>query len=267
MNEVVDRERHQISGFGARLRSCRESRGISLIEIADATKISRRFLEAIEEENLEILPAPVFTRGFVREHARYLGLDPDEVVAQYRDAISMAEGEPEEADNPRKDGRRIPGPLARIDRNVLAFVLLLIPLVAVALWVWNENDRSEKSETVKSRPVPAQVMPVASPPVAESTASAPSSSREMTMVLVAMEATWLDLFVDGKPVIYGRIEAGQQREIVAMDRFEFRTIGNSGGLTLIFEGVTLPPLGPKGKTVRDQVFDRSTLARLKEALP
>src|ERR1700737_3781497 len=64
----------ELASFGEELRREREIRGISLKEISDATKISKRFLEAIERNDHKTLPAPVFTRGFVREYSRYLGL-------------------------------------------------------------------------------------------------------------------------------------------------------------------------------------------------
>ena len=73
----------ELASFGEELRREREIRGISLKEIADATKISRRFLEAIERNDHKTLPAPVFTRGFVREYARYLGLNSEEMVSRY----------------------------------------------------------------------------------------------------------------------------------------------------------------------------------------
>src|SRR5713226_10498377 len=73
----------ELASFGEELRREREIRGISLKEIADATKISKRFLEAIERNDHRTLPAPVFTRGFVREYARYLGLNAEEMVSRY----------------------------------------------------------------------------------------------------------------------------------------------------------------------------------------
>src|SRR3954453_18244439 len=73
----------ELASFGEELRREREIRGISLKEIADATKISKRFLDAIERNDHKTLPAPVFTRGFVREYARYLGLSTEEMVNRY----------------------------------------------------------------------------------------------------------------------------------------------------------------------------------------
>jgi cytoskeleton protein RodZ len=70
-----------MAGFGEYLRREREMRGVSLEEISVATKISIRFLQAIENEQLSKLPGGIFSRSFVRTYARYLGLDEERVLA------------------------------------------------------------------------------------------------------------------------------------------------------------------------------------------
>lgn len=67
--------------LGEWLRSTRLRRGFSLAEIERDTRINRLYIEALEEEHFEVLPAPVYTRGFLRSYARILGLDPNEAVA------------------------------------------------------------------------------------------------------------------------------------------------------------------------------------------
>ena len=69
--------------FGSWLRHQREARSVSMREIADNSKISLRYLEALEQDRFDVLPAPVFARGFLREYARVVGLNPDEVVNLY----------------------------------------------------------------------------------------------------------------------------------------------------------------------------------------
>jgi transcriptional regulator with XRE-family HTH domain len=122
----------ELASFGEELRREREIRGISLKEIADATKISKRFLEAIERNDHRTLPAPVFTRGFVREYARYLGLNVDELVTRYNYGAAGDDRIEKSAHLERlvelqTTGREplpkkgIPPPYARIDRNVYIF--------------------------------------------------------------------------------------------------------------------------------------------------
>lgn len=62
--------------LGETLRRARLSKGITFEDAERVTRISRKYLEALEVENFGILPAPVFARGFLRSYADYLGLDP-----------------------------------------------------------------------------------------------------------------------------------------------------------------------------------------------
>ena len=73
---------------GADLKRFRESRGITLRDIASASKIGVRYLEYIEIERVELLPAPVYLRGFVQEYARVVGLDPRPTADSYLTRIA-----------------------------------------------------------------------------------------------------------------------------------------------------------------------------------
>ncbi len=122
--------------FGDELRREREIRGISLREIAEATKVSQRLLEAIENDDYRYLPAPVFTRGFVREYARYLGLDCDEMVSRYvhfthsLDVPAVAD-QPEPLRSDRITAEiPIPRPYARVDKRIWVFIVLLVVFIA-----------------------------------------------------------------------------------------------------------------------------------------
>src|SRR6266568_4897891 len=131
----------ELASFGEELRREREIRGISLKEIADATKISKRFLEAIERNDHRTLPAPVFTRGFVREYAKYLGLSSDEIVNRYNYAAAGDDRIEKSAHldrlvapppPPLKDKQfrpsGIPPWYARIDRNVIVTAIIVAAL-------------------------------------------------------------------------------------------------------------------------------------------
>ncbi len=109
--------------FGEHLKRERELRGVSLEEISAATRISTRFLEAIENDQWDQLPGGVFNRGFIRSIARYLGLDEDNLVAEY----SLGTGATAENRAAAADSSKIPrnwGP---------AIVLTIVVLVIMAL--------------------------------------------------------------------------------------------------------------------------------------
>src|SRR5258708_13309754 len=84
--------------FGERLKHERELREVSPNEIVVATRISLRFLEALENEDWDKLPGGVFNRGFLRAIARFLGLDEEKLLAEY----DLAPGDqPPESSPPR----------------------------------------------------------------------------------------------------------------------------------------------------------------------
>lgn len=69
--------------FGEEIKRERELREISLREISESTKISLRYLEALERNDFESLPGGVFNRGFVRAYSQFIGIDPDKMVDAY----------------------------------------------------------------------------------------------------------------------------------------------------------------------------------------
>ena len=71
------------SDFGARMKRLREERGVSLRQIADATKLSMGALEALERNDISRLPGGIFSRAFVRSYAVEVGLDPEQTVRDF----------------------------------------------------------------------------------------------------------------------------------------------------------------------------------------
>jgi hypothetical protein len=76
-----------VGAFGDKLRKQREQRGIELDAISNTTKISTRMLRALEEEHFDQLPGGVFNKGFVRAYARLVGLNEEEAIADYLEAL------------------------------------------------------------------------------------------------------------------------------------------------------------------------------------
>lgn len=81
--EDVARMVDQLGYTGALLRAVREARGLPLQEVSDTTRISVRYLEAIESDQFDALPSATFVRGYVREMARLLALDEEATVGGY----------------------------------------------------------------------------------------------------------------------------------------------------------------------------------------
>ena len=69
--------------LGSLLSRAREARGLTIEDAERDTRISRRYLQALEAEQFEVIPAPVYARGFLRSYSQYLGLDPQETQALF----------------------------------------------------------------------------------------------------------------------------------------------------------------------------------------
>lgn len=76
--------------LGEKLRRAREERGISISEVAEQTRISPLYLEAIDQDNYKSLPGGIFNKGFVRSYAKYVGIDEQEALQDYSRLIAEA---------------------------------------------------------------------------------------------------------------------------------------------------------------------------------
>lgn len=275
----------ELASFGEELRREREIRGISLKEIADATKISKRFLEAIERNDHKTLPAPVFTRGFVREYARYLGLSSEEMVNRYNfaavgdDRIEQSAHlerltTPQAPPVPRKKPPAIgiPPPYARVDRNVYILIIVVVLLAAVSYWALKHRreSRAASEEHLGNEakavavPPPAKI-PVPQPQPATATAVPQTQQAHPESLLLSLEVSERSVIVleaDGQTVIDDELRRGYHRTIEAKERFRFRTIGNAAGISLTLNDKPVPPLGRDGQVLHDVVFDRDSLLKM-----
>ncbi|MFL6245848.1 MAG: helix-turn-helix domain-containing protein [Thermoanaerobaculia bacterium] len=265
----------ELASFGEELRREREIRGISLKEIADATKISKRFLDALERNDHRTLPAPVFTRGFVREYARYVGLNAEEMVNRYNFAAAnddriekppQVEKYPQTPPRdispkpPRKRG--IPPVYARIDRNLVAAVFIAVALAAVAWWAV-QHRRAEPEVVAEPAATVTSAAPAPGPAVPPKPAVVDDST--LRLAIEVLDNAWVVLEADGKTVVNAEMERGERRTFEANDAFRFRNIGNAAGLKLTLNGAVVPPLGEDGEVIRNRVFDREALEKIRSA--
>jgi len=249
--------------FGEELRRERVVREISLEEISAATKISMRLLKALEASDLPKLPAPTFTRGFIRAYARHLGVDPEEKVNAYLADLAGV--------SPDAPGPKRPRPRSRFWRSRRATagtivggvtgLLLLLGLIAnPERRPFQPRGRSAprpvpatlKHVTVSSEPTPV-IRDEARPaqPAASSSALVPSSGSGVSLVLEFDGGdSWTRLEADGRTVLSGLMRRGESRRFEARDGFRL-TLGNAGAVRVTIDGRSLDRLGGAGQVVRD----------------
>jgi cytoskeletal protein RodZ len=256
-----------MGAFGDRLRREREMRGITLEEITESTKISRRHLEALEGEHFDQLPGGVFNKGFVRAYARFLGIDGDQAVADY----SAASNEQPEAEDKfpleiHEQPKRNLNPRRSHLPLVFAIAALVGVLVGYAFWAKSRPHTNESAagSTQHAPPAAATTAPPANAPVpaAESTtpareataASSPSEPAQaapekpvkpekvFVVQVKAKEDSWVSIVADGKSVMERVLTAEKNKKIKAGKTLILRT-GNAGGIEVTFNGVSLGSLG------------------------
>jgi cytoskeletal protein RodZ len=251
------------SGFGERLRRDRELRGVSREEISAATRIGSRFLEALENEQWEKLPGGVFNRGFLRAAARFLGLDEDDLIAQYDLAITERHSQTEASANSPVP-KRARTPSRRFVLVGLVGTLCGIALLAAGWFAWGWRYPSPQQAASRSD-APASAFPATGQPEASAFNGSNESSggsrtaaltptatpmnaatRALELKVEAGKETAVSVSADGSKVFEGAMIAGQSRTFTAQDAIDI-TADDAGALLLELNGQTLAPLGPPGQ--------------------
>lgn len=126
-----------MSSIGNILRTERETQGRTLTEVSKAVYIKTKYLSALEEENFAAIPGEVYVKGFIRAYASYLGMDGEELVAQYDGPSEsiLLQKETSTAVTEVGKGRRrrrrkaVSWPEITIIVGVILFILLIVWLI------------------------------------------------------------------------------------------------------------------------------------------
>jgi cytoskeletal protein RodZ len=243
-----------MASFGDNLRRERELRGITLREIAEATKISRRFLQALEQDRIDVLPGGLFPRAFVRQYARYLGLDAEKLVAEYLYLHGEAPVE-----------RRPPPPRRQLKVSPGTLFFGAVALAAIVLsFRRSSEDAARKSSAPPSPSAPAQnaVLPsdrVYPPPGTPATATAtPAPSQGLVLTLTAQQSCWVEARADGQTVISRVLTEGETQTLEAEGEIVL-SVGNAGGLAISVNDQPGMPLGKSGEVKKNIVITRQNL--------
>ena len=256
-------------------------RGVTLGEISAATRISERFLQAIENEQWDQLPGGVFNRGFVRAMARFLGLDEENIVAEYTLAVGDRPTVPVWTGRP---------PAVAPDQPWIAWgisALVIIVLLAGSWFgvrrflTWRTAKRMAQASALKLETAPAarndsMQVPTAistpgtasqngasapdgtaaaspgtpspapmAPDAASSTAAAAPVADRFELKVEATKKTRVTVLADKDIVFQGTLKAGENQLFSAADHFQIST-KDAGALHLELNGKELPPMGQAG---------------------
>jgi len=232
--------------IGETLRAARLAKGVSLEEAAAATRIRRSALQALESDDFEALPASVYTRGFLVNYARYLGLIAEEIAEEFdRQQRERAEPSPSAAqEEPERQ-------FSLFSSKFLWAFVLLIALGVILNFLYQEflsagppPAPTEVAEAPTSAPTPlAEATPLPTPtptPIPTPSPTPLPTATPITGVNVTLRATtqqvWLGVTVDGTSVFAGTIgpDTNQGTEPLSWSGEESISIlfGRTGGVVL-----------------------------------
>jgi cytoskeletal protein RodZ len=179
--------------FGERLKRERELREVTLEEITQATRISSRFLEALENEDWDKLPGGVFNRGFVRSVAHYLGLGEEAFLAEYDLAYGAHADQLAQKYAQKLEDRIPPTPVWIPVTLVLGVLLLLAAIIYGGIYGWRRFVRHSTP-----RPAAGIAAPAANLSLSASATLLPLSNRSS---LPASSAVLLELNGEAMPPV------------------------------------------------------------------
>lgn len=261
-----------MSDFGATLKAAREARGISLRQIATATKISMVALDGLERNDLSKLPAGIFGRAFLRAYALEVGLDPEQVVQDYlaevgrqeRDAANrVVEPDVTAEDREFLERQRQAARIVRIVASVLAVTIVVF--ISWRVRVWMLKHEAEKaaaasaagpvsgsvgaapSKTDPATPASSSTNAPAAPAAAP--ASTPTSSdlnaKPLEIDLSVNADCWVRAVADGTQIFAQVMHAGE-RQHVSASRVVLLDVGSAGALTWSINGRAANAIGNAG---------------------
>jgi hypothetical protein len=255
--------------FGKELQTTRQEKNISLMDISIETRISLKFLEAIEQGQFHLLPQ-TYIRAFLREYASFVGIDRDDIMKRY----ALATGESTHVQQvttshlPPQTATNYSLVFSPLQRQAMIAGLAVI---AFALIIFLAHFSKKNETTIRGTEVPfdkvvreteAASLPQTPPStpadsvpvIAEKTEKADSIRLEMTTT----DSVWINILIDNHSIedhLYG---PNKRHAWAAKEQF-IVTMGNAGGATFTLNGKNIGALGKRGAVVRHSVITEALL--------
>ncbi|MDP1759635.1 MAG: helix-turn-helix domain-containing protein, partial [Thermodesulfovibrionales bacterium] len=232
---------------GEILKKKREELGYNLKEIAKTLRIRSDYLKAIEEGTFEKLPVEVYTKGYIREYAKFLKTDPEAVIKAYIEKISppVIEKQPDPitpAENTVKEEKSDKRYSATA--ITLSAVAAAVLLAVLALFVFSPEGpktplSGETSPILSTHQSSSQIQEKENTEKARTEAAANSqvekTAKEHSLEILASDKTWILVTIDNTETKELLLNKGESAKLLAKNGFSLK-IGNAGGIKLIFDG-------------------------------
>jgi cytoskeleton protein RodZ len=129
--------------IGTTLREARVRRNLTLQQVEEDTKIRVKYVQAMENEDFDVMPGATYVRGFLRTYSEYLALDPEVMVDEYR-SRGVKTGEIQE---PFGGVSMLGAPRSHRGRNTVLFVAIICLLVLGVIWILGRGGEPTQPST------------------------------------------------------------------------------------------------------------------------
>jgi len=238
-----------MASLGQELKRERELRGISIEEISESTKINLKFLQALEDDKLEVMPSKFFIKALLRTYAKFLGLEEHSVLNKYHEAaIFQEQAKPTEEQS--KTGQE---EISKKRKRWTTLIILGGCLLILIGWLHHFAPKKKISlppaETKPSLTLQEQTPP---PPVPQPEIPSEPAAKDKGLILEISftEETWLQVYADGKLKLEALKQPGQTVVVLAQQELLF-SLGNAGGITYSLNHKKGKPFGPSGAIRRN----------------
>ncbi|GAC1446476.1 MAG: DUF4115 domain-containing protein [Pyrinomonadaceae bacterium] len=216
--------------LGAQLRRAREARGLSLNEIAEETRISRRYLEAIESDDYTKLPGGIFNRSFVKTYARKVGFDEKRALEDYSREMRERGGTEGEENSPGKQRQPVyTNEAGRPSRGKFLLSLVVAAIIAGGAYLFKQwNDKRSTMTPVstanatanKNANVASNSNAVAANVNAPATSSVTTSANSLRIAVKTRgEDMWMRSYTDDGKGIEKILKANETAEFTPQRNF------------------------------------------------
>lgn len=244
---------------GKVLRGARLAQQLDLPTVSLRTKISVRYLEAIEADDRRSLPSGFFYKSFVDQYARFLGLDTSEINAEV-DRLLSADAPLPLPGYESVVSRNVPPmrlnsfPKGRAWASLAALIAVVIGCSGIYAW-WHQGKLSgfrsalEKTATSTARAeVAPQKTASSERTVSPDEPAGVAPGYKVLLDLMAREETWLSITSEGKRLFSGVLAPNQTKTVEGKESATMK-VGNAAGLEVRLNGKLLGPLGGRGQVL------------------
>jgi cytoskeletal protein RodZ len=229
-----------MASLGQELKRERELRGISLKEIANSTKINLKFLQALENDELEILPGEFFIKGILSAYAKCLGLEKEYVLNKFYEDSLLKEQDLEIEEHTEKSSSNVFP--RKLNFFSLVFISVLLFLIFLSFYFISRPRKSSEPSPETQIAVPFQEEEPIPPP---KELSQIEEAKELDLKISFLYETWIQVYADGELILDGLKKEGERASVKAGEEFILH-LGNAGGISYSLNGRTGKPLGSLG---------------------